>query len=219
MNLLAIDSASSLLSVAVARGEKIEYGEFEAGMKQSEYVMNCIDEQMKISGLKPQELYGIVCMGGPGSFTGLRIGYSIAKALALALDIPFAPIPTLDCIAYSPLPCCGLVIPVIQARKGSFFYSFFEGTERLTADTEAGIDELAKIISKKVKKGEKHTIKGPGAGLLYNALPPNLKPEFKVSGQGGYARELISIAKNREIFHNDNTVYLYTGPDYKREGS
>jgi len=100
MNLLAIDSAADILSVALSCGDEIFYAQAAEGMRQSELVMDLIDSLFKKASLEPCDLNGVLCMGGPGSFTGLRIGYSVAKGLALSLSIPFAAIPTLDCIAY-----------------------------------------------------------------------------------------------------------------------
>lgn len=96
MNILAIDSATSILSVAVNNGENVFYKEDNTGARQSESAMLLIDEIMREADLKPSDLNGVVCMGGPGSFTGLRIGYSIAKGLALSLNIPFVAVPTLE---------------------------------------------------------------------------------------------------------------------------
>jgi len=218
MNLLAIDSSTPFLSIAVSRADEIFCVETEAGVKHSELVMDCIDGQMKKASLKPDELNGVLCMGGPGSFTGLRIGYSIAKGLALSLSLPFAPIPTLDCIAFSVCPD-GLVLPVIEARKNSYFFSMYRSGIRLTNDTDATAGEIAALITEKKESDEKITLIGPGAEVLYNNLPEGFENGsiFPICEKHGYARELIYIAKNRKILHNDNRVFLYSGPEYIRK--
>jgi len=224
MNLLAIDSSTQILSIAVSRAEKIFLMETDAGVKHSELIMDIIDGQMKKASLKPNELEGILCMGGPGSFTGLRIGYSIAKGLALSLSIPFAPIPTLDCIALSantepPLSSSGLVIPVIPARKNAWFFTIYHGNTRLMNDMDANADEIAAIICEKKEHDEKITLTGSGAEILYNSLPDKFVKSliFPICEKRGYARELIAIAKKRDIFDNDNSVFLYSGPEYIRK--
>ena len=220
MNLLAIDAAGSVLSVAVARGEDILYAETEAGMKHSELVMDCIDDQMKKAGLVPGNLDGILCMGGPGSFTGLRIGYSIAKGLALALGIPFAPVPTLDCIALehnAPQNYPSLVLPVIEARKNAYFFTIFRNGERLIPDTDAAACQIAETLRLNYSTG-KIFLTGPAAALLYDSFSEELKSRLNIAHKTrGYARELITIAKNRNMLHNDNTAYLYSGPEYIRK--
>jgi tRNA threonylcarbamoyladenosine biosynthesis protein TsaB len=220
MNLLAIDSACSILSVAIACGDEILYVETDAGIKHSEIIMDCIDGQMKKASLKPDELDGVLCMGGPGSFTGLRIGCSIAKGLALSLSIPFASIPTLDCIALSRNTECpegGLVIPLIEARKNAWFFTVYRGDTRLINDMDAAAGEIVSIIcEKKEHDNEKIILTGPGAQTFYNNLPEDGQ-FFPPCKKQGYARELIFIAKKTNIFNNDTSAFLYSGPEYIRK--
>jgi len=221
MNLLAIDSACSILSIAVSKGDDIIYTETDAETKQSEIAMECIDSQMKKTSLKPQDLNGILCMGGPGSFTGLRIGYSIAKGLALSLSIPFVPVPTLDCIAYqittdNSAETFEIALTAIEARKNAFFYAFFRSGERLTPDTDGTAEQIIAAINS--YKSKKIMLAGPGAISLYSALPPQTKNNIIIDDKiRGYAKELILIAKDKNLFNNDNSAYLYSGPEYIRK--
>jgi len=219
VNLLAIDSACSILSVAVyaSSTDEIFYEETEAGLKHSELVMLCIENQMTKAGLKPADLNGVLCMGGPGSFTGLRIGYSIAKGLALSLSIPFAPIPTLDCVAFN-CDANQLTVPLVQARKASFFYTIFRNGSRLQPDTEGSAEQIANEIKKHANKNENITITGPGSTALYEILPNEQRECLVLSNENrGYAKELILIAKKNNVFANDNTAFLYSGPEYIRK--
>jgi len=168
---------------------------------------------MKKASLKPGDLNAVLCMGGPGSFTGLRLGYSIAKGLALSLSIPFAPVPTLECIAQRQEQ--NITLPVIEARKNAYFYAFFSGKTRLTQDRDADVSQIAGEIK---QYGEKITLTGTGAAMLYDSLPKELRENIILNYEKkGYAREIIYIAKDKRIMDNDNTVYLYSGPEYIRE--
>ncbi|MGH7785890.1 MAG: tRNA (adenosine(37)-N6)-threonylcarbamoyltransferase complex dimerization subunit type 1 TsaB [Candidatus Binatia bacterium] len=62
---------------------------------------------------------------GPGSFTGLRIGLSVAKGLALAADRPILGVPTLEAYARTAGPRAGAVCPVLDARKGQVYGAIF----------------------------------------------------------------------------------------------
>lgn len=205
MNLLAIDASASFLSLALDTGNSVYQFNADADMKHSELILTCIDNLVREAGLAPGDIGGVICTAGPGSFTGLRIGFSAAKGLALGLNIPFAAVPTLDCIA---LPFSELTMPVIQARKNSFFYALFHGG-RLQADTEASSGEIAQVITEKIR------LAGPGAQALYESLAiEKQKILTAVFDKHGYAKELLEIAKTKKIFENNVTEWYFMGPDY-----
>ena len=216
MNLIAIDSSHSILSVAVSRAEEIYFEETDAGAKHSELVMELIDRQMKKARLSPFDLDGVLCMGGPGSFTGLRIGYSIAKGFALSLSIPFASVPTLDCMAF---PCrrSALILAAIEARKNTFFYAFYRGDK---PEPEAVFEDAQafRIALDIERYKEKVTLTGTGAASLYDSFSAETKKSVELETQNrSYSREIIAIAKIRKIMDNDNTAFLYSGPEYIRK--
>jgi len=232
MNLLAIDTSCSILCAAVSRDDELFTEEIEGAMKQSEYIMVCIDKIMNKASLKPADLNGVLCMKGPGSFTGLRIGYSIAKGLALSLSIPFASISTLDCVVHGlsekPLqnnPHIDTALSIINASKNAFFYVIynimhneahneFPFVKRLTQDKDGNI---IKIIEEIKNYKNKLIITGPGTTLIKESLPQDIKDMCIINDEyRGYAKELIAIAKKTKILDNDNTEYLFSGPEYNR---
>jgi tRNA threonylcarbamoyladenosine biosynthesis protein TsaB len=213
MNLLAVDSSFSILSIAVSRGDKVFYDQAEAGTKHSEIVMGLLDEVMKKASIKPENIEGVVCAGGPGSFTGLRIGYSIAKGLALSLSIPFAPVPTLDCFAFLHNDVKDkLVLAVIESKKNSWYYAFYKNGKRLTEDK----DGEASVITAEIN--DNIILTGPGAASLFNALPPERQKNITLDEKKYvYARELIAIAKTNNLFDKYDNSPLYSGPEYIRK--
>jgi tRNA threonylcarbamoyladenosine biosynthesis protein TsaB len=217
MKLLAIETAASVLSVATGNGEEIFLAEEQAGTRHSELVMELIDSLMKKACILPKDLNGILCMGGPGSFTGLRIGYSIAKGLALSLSVPFAPVPTLECIANNEQFKQGLTLAVIEARKNAYFNALFKDGQRLTEDKDSNLPQITDEIKQYIKN-EKITLTGPGSNILYESLPEKIKTNISLVFENkGYAKELIYIAKSKNLFNNDCTTYLYSGPEYIRK--
>jgi len=229
LNLLAIDCACSFLSVAASRGDEIFITAAEGAMKQSEIIMDCIDSVMRKASLQPKDLNGVLCMGGPGSFTGLRIGYSIAKGLALSLAIPFAAVPTLDCIA---LAAHGnerendaLILSIINANKHAFYYAFYRSEMRLAPDSDGDCGQIINEIKSLVKPKEKIIIAGPGSALFYRSLPQDLAGDISIvcseasrakEENAGYSEEIIAIVKKLNILDNDSSAFLYSGPEYKR---
>jgi tRNA threonylcarbamoyladenosine biosynthesis protein TsaB len=95
----------------------------------SERLLPAIDHLLGNAGMAPGDLEGLAVAVGPGSFTGLRIGLSTVKGLALALGIPVAAVPTLDAMAaslpYAMFPVC----PVLDARKGEVYCSLYRWRE------------------------------------------------------------------------------------------
>jgi len=215
LNLLAIDTACSVLSVAVDREDEIFYEETEAGVRHSELVMNMIDSQIKKASLAPASLDGVICMGGPGSFTGLRIGYSIAKGLALSLSVPFIAVPTLDCMAFSG---DGVMFAAIDARKNSWFFAVYQGEKKMKQAVEATAAQISdEIINTAETKNEKITLTGSGAVSLFASLAKEAVKYINCDNKiRGYAKELIAAAKKQNKFEN-NSAILYSGPEYIRK--
>jgi tRNA threonylcarbamoyladenosine biosynthesis protein TsaB len=232
MNLLAIDTATEKFSVALvskggAASEGVWLFEVDAGLRHSELVMDSIDLLMDKAALKPEALQGVVCMGGPGSFTGLRIGFSLAKGLALSLGIPFAAIPTLDCMAWPFASWPGIVVPALDAKKGAFFCALYRDGKRLSPDMDAAPAEIAKAIASAIAScvdmQNQVLLVGPGAEMLYQKLQElpessldmaQIKPEKR--SRWGNAETLLHIARETAIFDN-NTVNYSDGPVYIRK--
>lgn len=126
MRLLAVETSTLAGGVAVLDGDRV-LGEYVLDVRatHSERLMPAIDRLLADAGLGPGDLEGLAVAVGPGSFTGLRIGLSAVKGLALALGVPVAAVPTLDAMAaalpFAALPVC----PVLDARKGEVYTSLY----------------------------------------------------------------------------------------------
>ena len=227
MNVLAIDTATDHFSVALAAGHNTWLFEADAGLRHSELIMDSIDMLFKTAALKPEELNGVVCMGGPGSFTGLRIGYSTAKGLALSLGIPFAPIPTLDCLArpFSSLP--GIFVPVLDAKRKAFFCALYREGNRLCPDMDEGPVEIVRTIAAELSPQagnapEQALLFGPGAELLYDRIAQLQLNDLAIASiklgklRWGNAATMLEMAREKDIFANSNE-YNFAGPEYIRK--
>ena len=102
MKILALDSSGLTASVAVIEDENL-MGEYTMNYKKthSQTLLPMLDELAKMIELDLQSIDAIAVAGGPGSFTGLRIGTATAKGLGLALDKPIVHVPTVDGLAYN----------------------------------------------------------------------------------------------------------------------
>jgi tRNA threonylcarbamoyl adenosine modification protein YeaZ len=102
MKLLAIDCAANLCAACVydtAAGKQLGRSVLDLGKGHAEHLMAVIDEALKQSGTDYAGLGAIAVSIGPGSFTGLRVGVSAARGLALALKIPSIGVTTLEALA------------------------------------------------------------------------------------------------------------------------
>ncbi|MCQ2511986.1 MAG: tRNA (adenosine(37)-N6)-threonylcarbamoyltransferase complex dimerization subunit type 1 TsaB [Lachnospiraceae bacterium] len=130
MRLLAIESSGQLASVAVIEDGEIlgmKVGEFK--VTHSETLMPMIDAMLKEAGVELDSLDAIAVSGGPGSFTGLRIGSATAKGLGLALDIPLIHVPTLHAMTYNllvPDYIGAIIVPMMDARRGQVYCGIYD---------------------------------------------------------------------------------------------
>lgn len=95
MKILVLESSGMVASVAVVTEEKL-VGEYTTNFKKthSQTLLPMMDTLLKMIGMPIREMDAIAVSGGPGSFTGLRIGSATAKGLGLALNIPIISVPT-----------------------------------------------------------------------------------------------------------------------------
>ncbi len=117
--LLAIDSATRMLSLALHDGQRVR-GEmaWETVNNHTVELTPAIDALCTRAKISVQQLSHLAVSQGPGSFSGLRIGIGVAKGLAMALDVPLIAIPTLDIVAAAQPMFKGTLIAVAQAGRG-----------------------------------------------------------------------------------------------------
>lgn len=102
MKLLAVDCAANLCAACVydaAAGKELGRSVLDLGKGHAEHLMAVIEEALKAAGTDYAGLGAIAVSTGPGSFTGLRVGVSAARGLALALKIPAIGVTTLEALA------------------------------------------------------------------------------------------------------------------------
>lgn len=117
MKYLFIDSATANLVVAIIIEDEIKYIFNEkTGGDTSSVIMPKVAEAFKQSNILPKDLNKIFVVNGPGSFTGIRVGLTVAKTMAWALNIPIVPISSLEVMA-SGTPN-NTNIALIDARRG-----------------------------------------------------------------------------------------------------
>ena len=130
--ILAIETSSELCSVALIFNEK-KFSEINFLDKHvhSESLMIFIDKLLEISKLKISEIKSIAVSSGPGSFTGIRIGYSAAKGIAFGLNLPIIPVPTFSAFAMELASFLGVgksFCIAVKASSSDLYFGEYEVT-------------------------------------------------------------------------------------------
>lgn len=151
MNVLAIDSSNDVLGIAVLSKTKV-IGEYITNLRKnhSVRVMPAIQQLLADCDIEPAELDKIVVARGPGSYTGVRIGVTIAKTMAWSLNIPLSGVSSLSILATAGRYFQGYVVPLFDARRGLIYtglYKHKEGQlETVVADQNVLASEWAEDL-------------------------------------------------------------------------
>ena len=149
MKILYIDTSSNYLYSAIAEDKTIlaEVKE-EFGQSLSEEALPKIVTLFEQANLNPKDIQKIIVVDGPGSFTGIRIGITIAKVYAWSLNIPITTIKSLEAMAISS-DSKKIHIPMINARRG-YVYAAIYGAENevILKPQHIELKELQKEIEK-----------------------------------------------------------------------
>ena len=214
MNLLAIDTSTKYLSVAVAEGEDVLASFCDEGkLQHATLLIPVIEKILKKCNLKLKDIGALALSIGPGSFTGLRIGVATVKGINLALGIPIVAVPTLDAIAHNFInEKKNLLCPMIDAKKGKVYACLYDKQKRLTdymlADTDsvlARVNGPALVFGDGAELYKKQCEKNP----LVTISTKNWFPKAEVIAKLG-----LQKAKKRKFASPDKLVPMYLHSQY-----
>ncbi len=167
MNILAIDTSTNILSIALQSDSGYEERLVDiSSFSHSEDLLPEIESLLSRVSLDISALNLIVVAKGPGSFTGLRIGMASAKGIASALSIPVVSIPTLDAIAEEVSFYQGYVIAVIDAKRKKYYLQVTEKGETVIAAKDGSREDVEAYLS----KSNPPLITGPDAEAFASQL-------------------------------------------------
>jgi tRNA threonylcarbamoyladenosine biosynthesis protein TsaB len=130
MNLLAIETATEACSVALVHGEEVIARSELAPRRHAERVLPMADELLAEAGIGRHALDVIAVGRGPGAFTGVRLGVSLAQGMAMALDLPVVTISSLAALALeAPEDEDSAILAVIDARMGEIYAASYRRDE------------------------------------------------------------------------------------------
>jgi tRNA threonylcarbamoyladenosine biosynthesis protein TsaB len=148
---LAIETSGRTGSVALAvDGAVVARDDFPHGLRHSAEMLPRIDALCRARGWSPADIGEVYLSVGPGSFTGLRIGVTLAKTLAMATGARLAAVPSVDVLARNAPPGAAHVVVALDARRGHVFAARFAVSSDGHWRTEepGGLDVLPAVLSR-----------------------------------------------------------------------
>lgn len=216
MNVLALDTATEVSSVAVHNGENTFCVESDS-RKQSRSLLEIVEQQLSHASLRLNELDLIVFDKGPGSFTGMRIATGVAQGLSYGLGITVVGISSLLAMAYATR--AERVAVAIDARMGEIYFGCFQ------RDAIAGMFSLCEesvlppdaAVVPEQQKGANWVVAGTG-WRVYESEIRNANSSVRFYASDVLypkASILIELAllRNRTTDHNNASLAL---PSYVR---
>jgi tRNA threonylcarbamoyladenosine biosynthesis protein TsaB len=198
--ILSIETATAVCSVSLHQeGRLLALHELDQENAHGKKLLLLIDDLLKHSNLSSSDLNAIAVSSGPGSYTGLRIGVSIAKGLAYAHNLPIISVDSLHAMAYLFIDIAGkndTIIPMIDARRMEVYTSIFNSTGELIKGPYPLIIEDNPFMEY-LSMGRVFFV-GDGVGKLRevleheNAVFPNLLSSSRSVGEIAYKKYLIN---------------------------
>lgn len=210
MKILALDSSGLVASVAVMEDDRL-LAEYTIQYKKthSQTLLPMLDEIRNMIELDLSTVDAIAVAAGPGSFTGLRIGSATAKGLALALDRPIVPVPTLEGLAYQMYAADGLICPIMDARREQVYTGIYrfvpegEGQQHCRMEIvreqcAVSFDEIAQELN---RLGQKVYFVGDGIPVFAERMKEQMQVPYETAPAHRNRQSAACIAVLGSIYY------------------
>ena len=205
--ILAIETGTDICSVGIAKdGELLSLRESDEGRDHARKVGVFVDELLRETGIVPDDLDAVAVGKGPGSYTGLRIGVSMAKGVCYGRNIPLIGLPTLkvQCVPvllyHDELPEDALLCPMIDARRMEVYAQVFDAEGRPQSEVSAEVVDAGSFAAFR-GQGRPFVIFGSGArkcaGILSDAVCVEVTPSAR--GLARLAQQALDEGRTEDI--------------------
>lgn len=214
MNVLAIETTTKVLSVAIANENEIISEIFiNSKLNHSKTLLSAIEDMLNKTGLTIEDMDFFAISDGPGSFTGLRIGGSTIKAFARLENKIIVKVPTLFALAYNIYDSGKLIIPMLDARRNTVYTGVYYWDNGVLVE-KMPVDCLEVENLKEKYREENVVFLGDGAKLLgctnnFSIAPINLN----LPRAGSVAALSFALLNKEEYISN----YLDYEPFYLKQ--
>ena len=134
MQILAIDTSTEFLSLALWLDGRVLSRDIHAGQTHSQQILPTLRELLDEAQIELKALDGIAFGAGPGSFTGLRIACGVAQGLAFGADLPVVAVSTLQALAQQ--SGADKVIACLDARMGEIYHAAYQKKDSAKKNSE-----------------------------------------------------------------------------------
>jgi tRNA threonylcarbamoyladenosine biosynthesis protein TsaB len=147
---LALETSGRVGSIALVEdGAVVSEDQFSHGLKHAAGIIPIIDRLSRDRGWSPRDIEEVYVSAGPGSFTGLRVGVTVAKSLAFATGARTVPVPTADVLARNAPPGWENVVIVLDAKRDQVFTAVFANRVGVPVVREpAHLDALQAVLAR-----------------------------------------------------------------------
>ncbi len=203
MRILAFETSAKAASVAIAEDELLLAETYQnTGLTHSQTILAMAESMLSACNLTVQDIDAVAVAGGPGSFTGIRIGVAAAKGFAWGRELPLYGVSTLEAMALSLGATGGIICAAMDARRSQVYNAIFRAENgkliRLREDRAISLQELGEDLN---TFSEDIYLVGDGAALCHRTLAetvPGLQlvPEHRRHQRaGGVALSAMALAK------------------------
>lgn len=220
MRILGIESAALTASVAVVTDGALT-AEYTLNMKKthSQTLLPMIDGMMKMLDIDISSVDAIAVSGGPGSFTGLRIGAATAKGIGLATGIPLVHVPTIDAMAYTLYGASALICPMLDARRRQVYTGLYRYEDTFTVVEPQRMTTIDRLAGELNRRGEKVIFLGDGVDTCGDEIRARMTAPFSFAPTPSNRQRGAAVAALGEVmFREGKTVSaMEFTPDYLRK--
>jgi tRNA threonylcarbamoyladenosine biosynthesis protein TsaB len=216
MTVLALDTALGACSVAVSRGEALLASRFQLLKRgHAEALMAMIDTVCQEAGMALGDIDLFAATLGPGTFTGVRIGLSAARGLALALDRPLVGYSTLEVMAWAALPLltpgANLLVVHDAHREEVYVQLFKAGSDNslvtVLPPVLSGLSDLAGYLSSGPIV-EPVWLVGSGAELVASISPQGFKSSLLEGGPVNPDAAVLALLAGRNFLPGEGAAAM-----------
>lgn len=220
MRILGIESSSLVASVAVVTDDVLT-AEYTVNFKKthSQTLLPMLDEIIKMVGLDLETADAIAVSGGPGSFTGLRIGSATCKGLGLALKKPLISIPTVDAMAFNLYGCAYTVCPIMDARRNQVYTGIYNNRNGFSVVKEQFAADIGDLIEELNAAGQKVIFLGDGVPVYKSLIEEKMKVSYDFAPAHLNRQRAAAVATLGCRYYKEGRLVTAAGhaPDYLRK--